>query len=374
MKVVLIGPAHPLRGGIANFNEALFNQYSKLGDDCSIISYSLQYPGFLFPGKTQYASGSGPLGLKSRALISSINPFSWIKTGRIIKKEAPDVVIIHFWMPFFAPALGTISWIAKKNMKTRVIALCHNVKPHEPRPGDNLLTKYFLRKCNGYVTLSKNTLEEIPLYSNNKNAIFIPHPIYDIFGQQIEKQFARQKLGIKPEDKIVLFFGMVRKYKGLDLLLEAMALDQIKQLGIKLMVAGEFYDKPVYYQEIIDRLGIVDQVIIRDEFIPNDDVKLYFCACDIVAQTYHTATQSGVSQIAYHFNTPMLVTNVGGLAEIVPNGKVGYVTEREPEDIANAIADFFNNNRSEEFINNIKTEKKRFEWSSMTDGINQLLA
>jgi len=373
VKVILVGPAHPLRGGIANFNEALFAQYTRQGDDCEVISYSLQYPGLLFPGKTQFATGNGPGGLRSRALVNSINPFTWIKVGRLIRDEAPDLVVVHFWMPFFAPAMGTICKIARGNKKTKIVALCHNVRAHESRPGDTLLTKYFLSKCDGFIAMSRSTLDDLSLYTTRQNKLFVPHPIYDTFGSPESKREAREKLGLDPGGRYMLFFGMIRKYKGLDILLEAMAQPAARDTGAKLLVAGEFYDKPEYYTEIIDRLGLAGRVIIRDEFIPTSDVKHYFCACDLVTQTYHTATQSGVSQIAYHFESPMLVTNVGGLAEIVPHGKVGYVTDVDATSIAAAIKDFFDNNRGGEFARNMKVEKLRFSWKSMTDGIASLV-
>ncbi len=374
MKTILIGPAYPLRGGIADFNEALHKQYLVQGDESEIITYSLQYPGFLFPGKTQFASGPAPEGLHIVQKINSINPFTWIKVGREIKKAAPDAVIIHYWMPFFSPALGTISRIAKKNKKTKIIALCHNVKPHEHRPGDNILARYFMRVCDGFIALANSTLNDLEAFTDNQNKLFVPHPIYDTFGVHVDKLEARKKLGLDENAKYVLFFGVIRKYKGLDLLLKAMADCRIKEKQIKLLIAGEFYEDPAIYDEIIKTYQLEDSVIIKNEFIASDEVKYYFCASDLVAQTYHTATQSGVSQIAYHFEIPMLVTNVGGLAEIVPHLKVGYVTEREPSNIATYINDFFEHNRAPEFIENIKIEKKRFSWENVTSGIKRLLS
>jgi len=372
MKNILIGPAFPLRGGIANFNEALHLQYLRQGDDSQIISYSLQYPNFLFPGKSQFATEKPSETYNISTKLNSINPFSWIAIGREIKKAAPEALIIHYWMPFFAPALGTICRIVRQNKKTKIIVICHNIKPHEPRFGDTALAKYFLKKCHGFIAMSKSTLDDLELYTNNTNKAFIPHPIYDTFGTAVSKAEARAQLGLKSDGKYLLFFGVVRKYKGLDLLLKAMGENKMPK-DIKLVIAGEFYEDPKIYQELIDVYDLKDRVIIKNEFITSSDVKYYFCASDLVTQTYHTATQSGVSQIAYHFEIPMLVTNVGGLAEIVPHNKVGYVTECDPTDIAAHIYDYYTHHREAEFIENIKVEKKRFTWASLTDGINDLI-
>ena len=208
MKNILIGPAFPLRGGIANFNEALHLQYLRQGDDSQIISYSLQYPNFLFPGKSQFATEKPSETYNISTKLNSINPFSWIAIGREIKKAAPEALIIHYWMPFFAPALGTICRIVRQNKKTKIIVICHNIKPHEPRFGDTALAKYFLKKCHGFIAMSKSTLDDLELYTNNTNKAFIPHPIYDTFGTAVSKAEARAQLGLKSDGKYLLFFGV----------------------------------------------------------------------------------------------------------------------------------------------------------------------
>lgn len=372
MKTILIGPAFPLRGGIANFNEALHLQYIRQGDTTSILSYSLQYPSFLFPGKTQFATEPPTETYFIDTELSSINPYTWIKVGYKIKKANPDLVLIHYWMPFFAPALGTICSIVRKNKNTKIVAICHNVKPHESRPGDTLLAKYFLHKCHGFVAMSRSTLDDLSLYTSNPYKIFLPHPIYDTFGKAVSKQDARRYLNLDIEGKYLLFFGVIRKYKGLDLMLEAMANNKMPN-DVKLIIAGEFYDDPKQYTDIIEKYNLQDRVILKNEFIASSEVKYYFCASDIVTQTYHTATQSGVSQIAYHFEIPMLVTNVGGLAEIVPHNKVGYVTSQDTGEIAECINDYFVNARERIFVENIKTEKLRFGWDSYTQGISEFI-
>lgn len=371
-KVIIVGPAFPLRGGIANFNEALCRAMGKAGKDSKIISFSLQYPNFLFPGKTQFDSGKGPQDIAIETRINSINPFTWWSVARKIKKERPDYVIIRYWLPFMGPCLGTIARLVKWGTNIKVIAITDNVIPHEKRIGDSIFTKYFVRSCHGFVAMSQSVLDDLNVFTNSSNKAFLPHPIYDIFGDKQERVSSLRHLNLDTDKKYILFFGFIRKYKGLDLLLEAMADQRIKQLGTKLIVAGEFYEDPEPYKQLIENKGISDRVILRTEYIESEEVKYYFSAANIVAQPYRTATQSGVTQIAYHFEKPMLVTNVGGLPEIVPHNKVGYVTAIDPVSIADAIVDYFSNDREELFTQNTISEKKRFEWSTFVDGVDQL--
>tara|TARA_B100001094_G_C18157743_1_gene787473 strand:+ start:778 stop:1917 length:1140 start_codon:yes stop_codon:yes gene_type:complete len=370
-KVIIIGPAFPLRGGIANFNNALAKAYADRKDDVIVFSFSLQYPSFLFPGTTQYEEGEPPKNLKIKTLINSINPFNWIKVATKINKEKPDLVIIRYWLPFMSPCLGTIARLLNKKIK--ILAITDNVIPHEKRLGDRMLTAYFIKSCDAYLTLSKSVLEDLTQFTKSAFKKFIPHPIYDTFGEKVSKSEAIQNLALNSKDRYLLFFGFIRKYKGLDLMLRAMTDDRIKDLGVKLIVAGEFYEDKEEYISLINTLGIKSQVILHSAFISSDDVKNYFCASDMITQTYKTATQSGVTQIAYHFERPMLVTDVGGLAEIVPNDRVGYVTSQDPNDISDVIVDFYENNREKEFALNTKKEKKRFSWESFIDGIDKLM-
>ncbi len=370
-KVIIIGPAHPYRGGISNFNNSLAQAYNDKGDDVQVFSFSLQYPSFLFPGKTQYENSDPPRNINIKSVINSINPFNWFSVSKQINKENPDYVIIRYWLPFMGPCLGTIARLLNSNIK--ILAITDNIIPHEKRFGDFLLTKYFIKGCDAFLTLSASVLEDLLKFTSSTKKIFIPHPIYDTFGNKIDKNIALQNLNLNSKDKHLLFFGFVRKYKGLDLMLEAMADVRVKELGVKLIVAGEFYDDINEYLNLIDELGIKDNIILKSDFIAEADVKNYFCASDMITQTYRTATQSGVTQIAYHFERPMLVTNVGGLAEIVPDNKVGYVTSKNPSDIAGAIVDFYNNNKEQEFTKNTISEKKRFTWESLIDGIESLI-
>ena len=370
-KVIIIGPAFPYRGGIANFNNSLAVEYKKQGADVKIYSFSLQYPSILFPGKTQYEKGNPPQDIDIEHIINSVNPFNWLNVARKIKKENPDYVIIRYWLPFMAPCLGTIAKFINKKIK--IFAITDNIIPHEKRFGDDILTKYFVSKCNAFLALSSSVLDDLLKFTKTNNKIFIPHPIYDSFGQIVEKEIAKSKLGLDKDGKYLLFFGFVRKYKGLDIMLEVMSDKRIQDLGIKLIIAGEFYDNQVEYTKKIEDLNISDYVILKNNFIPESEVKNYFCASDLITQTYRSATQSGVTQIAYHFERPMLVTNVGGLAEIVPHNKVGYVCDINISKIVDCILDFYNKHKEAEFSKNTKKEKKRFTWSELVTGIDNLI-
>lgn len=370
MRITVIGPAYPLRGGIANFTESLAIALQNKGHQVLVVSFSLQYPNVLFPGKTQFVENTTAPDLLIHNWINSVNPLSWLSAAGKIKKQQPDLVIISYWMPFFAPAFGVITRRLKASLKLPVIALAHNIKPHEKRFGDHALSAYFIKKCDGFVTLAKSVLDDVDEFVYTENKLFVPHPIYDIFGQAVSKKQAREKLGLDTEARYVLFFGLVRKYKGLDLLLEAMNDERLK--NIHLIIAGEFYDNQDDYKELITKLKDENRLILKNEFIPSDEVKFYFSAANLVAQPYRTATQSGVSQIAYNFEVPMLVTNVGGLSEIVPHNKVGYVVQPNRRDIAQAIDNYFSQNREPEMCENMKEEKKRFSWENMANKILEL--
>lgn len=365
-KVVIVGPAFPLRGGIANFNEALSREMNLKGYDTELVSFSYQYPKFLFPGKTQFAEGKGPEDLKIHTKINSVNPANWIKTAKFITGLKPDYVIIRFWLPFMGPALGTIARkLRKKGVK--VLAITDNVIPHERRTGDRWLTKYFLKRCDGFITLSKSVLEDISQFTDNQNKIMLPHPVYNIFGESVDREIGLEKLKLDPNSKYILFFGLIRGYKGLDLALKAMQDARIKELGIKLIIAGEFYDKKVKYSELLE--ASKDSVLLFDHYIPQEEVKYYFAASDCVVQPYKAATQSGITQIAYNFNKPMIVTNVGGLPEIVAHEKVGYVTELNETAIADAVVRFYAENKKAEFEKNVKLEKEKFSWEHFIDSL-----
>lgn len=372
MKIIILGPAYPYRGGISAFGERLAHEYIRQGHDVEMYTFTLQYPSFLFPGKTQYSDGPAPKDLRITRRINSVNPLNWIGVGKEIKKKRPDLLITNFWLPFMAPCQGCIERIVHRNGHTRVVALLHNIIPHEHRPGDRILARYFVRSTQSFVAMSKAVLADLNQFDKQKPRTFCPHPLYDHYGELIAKEEARRQLGLDQDERYVLFFGFIRAYKGLDLLLDAMGDSRIKEAGIKLIVSGEFYGDPKPYTDQIERLGIKDSTLLFTEFIPDDKVNLYFRACDIVVQPYKSATQSGVAQIAFHFDKPMIVTNVGGLAEIVPDGKVGYVVEPDPTQIADAIVKYYDGNQEAAFTEGVRDEKKKYSWSKMTESIGQL--
>ncbi|MER2997783.1 glycosyltransferase [Pontibacter populi] len=375
-RIVIVGPAHPLRGGgMATFNERLAQAFQDNGDEVEIVTFRLQYPSFLFPGKNQYSDEPAPEGLRIKVLINSINPISWLRTGNYIRKQRPDLVIFRYWLPFMGPALGTIARIIKKNNYSRILAITDNVVPHEKRPGDVPFTKYFLSACHGFVTMSRSVQQDLQRFEPNKPNLYLAHPLYDNFGTIETKAEACAALGLDPNYSYLLFFGFIRAYKGLDLLLQTMADARIKQRkDLKLIVAGEFYEDAAPYHKLIEELHLQEQLILRTDFIPNSEVRHYFCAADLIVQPYKHATQSGVTQVAYHFNKPMVVTNVGGLAELVPDGEVGYVVEPQPQTIADAILDFYSSGKASTFEQQIQNYKQRFSWDAFTEAIYSLAA
>ncbi len=367
-RVLIIGPGHPLRGGLASFNQRLAREFIDAGHPCEIYSFSLQYPGFLFPGTTQYSSEPAPENLVIHSAINSINPINWIKQGNRLRKLKPDLIVVRYWLPFMGPALGTILRRVKKNKHTRILCIADNIIPHEKRPGDNVFTKYFLKPCDAFITMSRKVMNDLVAFNNRKPALQVPHPLYDNFGDPVSQEEARTKLGISPDQKLLLFFGFIRKYKGLDLLLEAMADPRIREQGIKLMVAGEFYEEEKPYRDQIRHLGIEDLLFLHTDFIPDSEVRYYLSAADAVVQPYRNATQSGVTPLAYHFEVPMLVTNVGGLPDLVPHNKVGLIVEPDPSSIAQGILDFFTRGRSA-FLPYLREEKQKYSWSRMRESI-----
>lgn len=363
MKIVIIGTAYPFRGGIASFNERMAIELINQGHDVIIYTFTLQYPSVLFPGKTQYSDDPKPENLKIIPLINSINPFNWIKSGLKIRREKADIIITKFWIPFMGPALGTILRIAK-NKNTKNISVIDNIIPHEERIGDKLLAQYYVNAIDKFIVMSSSVKEDMKLFTTKKPVLLIPHPIYDNYGEILDKKAAAEYLRIDPNGKYVMFFGFIRDYKGLDLLLEAMADNRIQQAGIKCIVAGEYYGNKDKYDSLIKKLGIESSLILKTEFISNNEVKYYFSAADLIVQPYKSATQSGISQLAYHFEKPMVVTNVGGLPEIVENGKSGYVVEPDPAQIAEAILDYFKKGDENIFLERVKQKKKDFSWSN----------
>ena len=374
MRVIIIGPAHPLRGGLASYNERLAKQFIDEGNEVTIYTFSLQYPSFIFPGTTQYSTESKPSNLTINVCINSINPFNWIKVGNNLKNEKPDLVIVRYWLPFMGPCLGFILRQIKKNKQTKIVCIADNIIPHEKRFGDKAFTKYFVQPVDAFITMSDKVMTDLKLFAPTKPTQLVAHPLYDNFGEKVSKEEARLKLGIKNEELILLFFGFIRKYKGLDLLLNAMKIIKNSKFNIqnsKLLIAGEFYEDRKAYDEQIEKLDLQENLILHTDFIPDSKVKYYLCAADVVVQPYKNATQSGVTPLAYHFEKPMIVTNVGGLPSLVPNNKVGLIAEPNAESIAEKIIDYFTKGESY-FLPHLIEEKKKFTWSKMTASIKQI--
>ncbi len=375
-KIIIIGPAHPLRGGLAAFDERLARAFLQSGDEVIIYTFSLQYPDFLFPGSTQYSSEPAPEDIRIKICVNSINPFNWISIGNDLQKSKPDILVVRYWLPFMGPAFGTILRRVKKNKRTRIITIADNILPHEKRFGDKQFTQYFIKPVDAFITMSEKVMNDLRKFTQ-KPAKQVIHPLYDNFGDKMNKAEARQHLGLNNNDNIILFFGFIRKYKGLDLLLHAMKIlqDQLPSNSelpvIKLLVAGEFYEDKKIYDELIEKLNIKDQLILKTDFIPDPEVKYYLSAADFVIQPYRNATQSGVTPLAYHFEKPMLVTNVGGLPTLVANGKAGLVCDPDPSSIASHILKLYQLGE-DYFLPHLREEKKKYSWQVLVNTIKEL--
>jgi len=369
MRISLIGPFPPFRGGISDFNLALYTELSK-ANELQIINYSTQYPKLLFPGKTQYKDREEDLP-KSERILSSINPFSWNKTTNRIINFKPNIVVIHYWMPFFAPALRKIATSLNKNNDIKIIVICHNINPHENQSFTRFFTKIFLNKIDRFTVMSEFVKTDLLKIVPNAKIKLTPHPIYNIFGNTIDKDLARKNLNINAKN-VILYFGLIREYKGLDILLKS--IPKIKE-GLNdfiVIVAGECYNKTEKYYAIIEKLRIQNSVDLRLKFIPDNEVTKYFSAADVVALPYRTATQSGITQIAYNFNRPVIVSDVGGLSEIVPNEKVGYVVEPNSDGFAKAIVKFFKEDKFDDFSENVSNHKKKYSWDKFAANLMEL--
>ena len=336
-----------------------------------IFTFTLQYPSFLFPGKTQYSSEKQPENLDIVRTLSSANPFSWLKTARLIAKESPDAVVLRFWMPYFGPSLGTVGrYLRRRGIK--VVSLVDNIIPHDKKPGDKIFARFFAKSVDGFMAMSYSVLDELKAFEQTKPAVFSPHPLYDQYYATGTKEESCAALGLDPTKDYYLFFGLIRDYKGLDLLLQAMSCEKLKDSKAELIVAGEFYSNEEKYRGLAHYLALEERIHWFPEFIADNQVCHYFIVSDLIVQPYKTATQSGITQIAYSFDKPMVVTRVGGLAEIVPDGKCGYVVAPNPDAIADAIADFYT--RRPDFSAGIALQKKEFSWSRMTENLLKLIS
>ena len=374
MRIVILGTAHPYRGGLAAFNERLAEALVGAGHDVEVVTFTLQYPDALFPGESQLDDRAAPTAYPVTRKLNSVNPLSYLATGRYIRALAPDLIVCKFWLPFMGPALGTALRLGRRG-GARVVSIVDNIVPHESRPGDALFARYFVRAVDHFVVMSRAVGEEMADFVRpSQRVVFHPHPIYDNFGAPVERAEAIAHLGLDADTRYLLFFGFIRDYKGLDLLLEAMADPRFAARPIKLIIAGEYYGNRDAYEAQIERLDIRDRLVLRTDFIANDEVRYYFGAADLVVQPYKTATQSGISQMAYHFGVPMVVTAVGGLPEIVPDGEAGYVVDTDATAIAEAIARFCELTAPEQlaFRQNVQQLARQYAWPALVEVLEQL--
>jgi len=369
--IVFLGPSYPYRGGIASFTERLAQEFNVNGFSTELYTFSLQYPSFLFPGKTQFSDAPPPLNLTIKQKVNSINPFNWIKVARELRNKKPDIIIVRYWIPFMGPCLGTILRCVAKNKHTKIICIADNIIPHEKRIGDTLFTTYFIKPIHAFIALSNEVITDMNTLRIKQKKVMLPHPVFDHFGVKTTKQEALNNLNIKCDGGLILFFGFIRQYKGLDLLIKAMSDQRIKDLGIKLLIAGEFYEPKQKYTDLIASADLAEHIIIHDQFIPENQIPYYFSAVDVLVQPYISATQSGVTPLAFHFDLPMIVTNVGGLKEVVVDKSTGLVTEPNPTSIANSIVDYFSTGKNQ-FEEKLKIHKRQYSWSVFTDGILSL--
>ena len=373
MKLVLVGPAHPFRGGIAQFLTTLYHHLEGR-HEVEVVNFTRQYPGLLFPGRTQEDESAEPLSIRSVRLLDSVNPLSWRRTARFISGRAADWALFMYWMPFFAPAYGTVARRVKGHAGTRIGYLCHNIVPHEPSRLDRLLTKYGLAPVDHFFVLSGAVKNDLLRFRPDATFSEVPHPLVEVFGEPLTKETARRRLGLAADQPVVLFFGYVRAYKGLRYLLQALPRVR-RRVPVQVLVAGEFYEPKDSYLRLVSDLGIGDAVRIEDRYIRNEEVAAWFSAADVVVQPYVSATQSGITQVAYQFDVPVITTDVGGLGEVVKHGDTGLVVPPEdPEALAAAIVEFFEQDLGPKMSAAIGRHKEAFSWQRLVEAIEALPA
>jgi len=369
---------HPYRGGIAHFTEMTVTGLAGRGHDVRPVSFSRQYPELLFPGETQYEpDADAPAAVQDAPrLLDSVNPMSWFRTGLHLRDVAPDAVVFQYWMPFFAPAYGVIARGLRRHYGIPSVAVVHNALPHERHLGDAILSRFFLRACAGHVVMSDAVAEDTRrLAGPGARLEQIAHPVYERFGEPVPTAEARSALDLPVEAPVLLFFGFVREYKGLYVLLEAMPEIADALPDVHLVVAGEPYDTPERYRRLIRKHGLEDRVTWHDEYVPSEAVPRYFGAADLVVQPYVSATQSGVAQIATHFEVPMVVTDVGGLAEDVPDEEAGFVVPPEdPPALAEAVVRFVRDDWAEPLADGMREQKRRQQPERLYEAVERLVS
>ncbi|MCK5145112.1 glycosyltransferase [bacterium] len=374
MKIVLIGPAFPLRGGIAHYTALLYRNLTERGHDVHVISFKRQYPSLLFPGKTQLDEGEELITVNAVHILDSIGPFSWIRAFFYIRQLQPDLIIFNYWMPFFAPCYATVAGLAKKFLSIKNLYILHNVIPHEKKPFDGILTRFGLKFIDFFITQARSVRDDLLSLNPAANYRETPHPIYNIFPEAVDQKAVRNILGIG-EERVLLYFGYIRKYKGLKFLVQAMPLIRESIKDIRLMICGEFYEGREEILALIESLELDNCVTLVDEFIPNEEVGRYFSAADLIVLPYITATQSGIVQIAYNYDKPVVVTRVGGLPEVVPDGESGYVVEpQDPEAIARAVINFYQDGQKDILVDGVRRQKDKYSWDRMGEAIESFFS
>lgn len=365
---MLVGTAYPMRGGIAHYIALLYHTLTNRNQQVFVLSFSRQYPNFLFPGKTQKDQGKELIPVPSIPLLDSISPFSWVRAFFWLKQIKPDLIVFKYWMPFFAPCYATIAFLASRILRVRTMYICDNIIPHEKKPFDAFFSWLGLRFIDYFIVQSHSVREDLVRLKPKAVYREVPHPIYNIFPPSIPKKKAKEFLGIL-DDRIILYFGYIRKYKGLAYLIKAMP-KILESMHIKLLVCGEFYEGREEIYRLVNQLGLESNVTIYDKFIPNEEVNKYFCASDLVVLPYTSATQSGIVKIANYYNVPVEATDVGGLPEDVINEETGYIVEPEnPDAIADSVIRYFKEGKYKYFSQNIKREKLKDSWDRMAEAI-----
>ncbi|HQY19325.1 MAG TPA: glycosyltransferase [Ignavibacteria bacterium] len=379
MKIIIVGTAFPLRGAMAQLNAILANYLSK-DHDVEIFSFKRQYPELLFPGKTQMDTSDNDIlnkDIPNTNIIDSINPLNWQKTAKMIAAKEPNLIILRFWIPFFAPAFYRICSYVKKKTGAKILFICDNVIPHEKRPGDNFLIKLIFKVGDYFIIHSKSVEEDLKKFIKGKPYKYTPHPIYNIFGDPISKEEAVKNINKDFNidligKKVILFFGYIRKYKGLKYLIDAMP-EILKSIDVTLLIVGEFYEDEKITHDHINSLGLEKNIHVVSDYIPNEKVRYFFCSSDVVVLPYIDATQSGITQIAYYYDKPVIATDVGGLSEAVHDGETGFLIKpKDPKSVAKAVIKFYKEDLENKFSENAKDEKKKYEWGRMTEAIEEL--
>lgn len=366
MNIVVIGPYFPYRGGISDTNQELCETLNKLGHNVNVISFKLLYPSLLFPGRTQFYKENSKQDIKSKRLINSINPFNWINNSRVINDLNPELVISTYWTPFLAPCLSFINNTINKNILK--IGIVHNAYPHEKNIFQKKLFKIYLKSINKIITLSKNINNQINEISKSKKKIVLFHPIPKKFGKPIKKQIAKKKIGLKKDYNYLLFFGLIRKYKGLDILIESMSEIIKKRNDVKLLIVGENYESIIKYKKLIKKNNLENCISFINHFISEQEIKYWFCSSELVIQPYKKASQSGITPLSFQFETPTVCTNISGLSEYIIDNKDGFLSNPNSNDLAKKILMALNSDLTL-IKKEIRNKKEKLTWNNFVSNL-----